>query len=151
MTWHHHPDASAIVRRHWKDAQAFLVAQREPCIRIRDGEVQNVDRLLIGGFPEDLQHWQRPASSFIAVILCPGDDTQALAEHVQAHDLDPSRIHFYLHPDTPIQAMQAWAEGGLPLDRIDDEGIGGKPLDDWKTLHKLLGLHFNMQILHDFA
>ena len=151
MKWHSHPDAATVVRDHWRNREVYLVAQREPCVTIRDDEVANIDRLLSGGMPEDLDAWARPASWFIAVVLCPGDDTQAITAYVREHGLDASRVHFYLHPDTRLSVLSAWAEAGLPLDRVDTAGRSGRPIGDWQSLHPLLGLHLNNRILADFG
>lgn len=152
MTWHDHPRASHIVRRHWRRSQAFILALRRPCIEIRDEELLHVggNRLLAGGTLEDLAAWRRPASWFIAVVVCAGDDTDGIADHVNRHGLDPSRVHFYLHEEASPQALAAWHAAGLPLERVSDSTQGGKPITDWASLHKVLGLHFNNQIVQDF-
>lgn len=151
MTWPAHADAAATVRAHWQEAELFLVAHRDPCIRIRDEEIAAVDRLIHGGVPDDLVAWNRPSSWSVAVLVCPGDDLSHLTDVVEDHDLDPARFHFYMHPEADTEQLGPWAVHGFPLDQVDTEGHGGRPIDDWKTLHKLLGLHFNLQILHDFA
>ena len=150
MSWHAHPDATALVREHWHEAEAFLVAQRPPCIEIRDDEVRHIDRLLIGGRPDDLRAWKRPASWFIAVLVCDGDDTEALTAFVRDEGMDARRVHFYLHEAASGSALAAWRDAGLPLDRVDDR-VDGRPIRDWKDLHRLLGLHLNVQIVADFT
>ena len=149
MTWHTHPDASRLIRANWHRAECFLIAQRAPCIRIRDDEVKHVDRLLHGGFPADLDAWHRPELCWVAVIVCAGDNLRPLAVYVRDRRLDPDRFHFYLHPDASRETLRPWAEAGLPLDHVDDAGKGGRPLTDWAALHGLLGVHFNLRILHD--
>lgn len=152
MSWHAHPHAGRIVRENWHRAQAFILAQREPCIGIRDEELRSIsdNRLLAGGLPQDLDGWERPESWFIAVVVCPGDDTVAIARHVVANRLEPRRVHFYLHADASPSALVAWRDAGLPLDRVNERTQDGRPITDWASLHKLLGLHFNLQILEDF-
>ena len=59
--------------------------------------------------------------------------------------LDSARFHFYLHKQASIDALAGWAEAGFSLDAVDD-GIR-----DWATLHKLLGIDFNVQIVNDHA
>lgn len=49
------------------------------------------------------------------------------------------------------EALRAWHEGGLPLHRVDDRTPDGRPIRDRKDLHRLLGLHLNIQIVQDFA
>lgn len=153
MTWHRHPGASRIVRENWHRAQCFILAQREPCIAIRDDELRNIgdNRFLMGGLPDDLHAWDRPISWFLAVVVCAGDDTGAIARHVADHGLDARRVHFYLHEGASFQALAAWRDAGLPLDQVYDTTRGGQPIRAWRDLHQLLGLHFNMQIIEDFA
>ena len=149
MSWHRHPDASDIVRAHWRRAECFLIAQNDPCISIRDDEIALLDRHVHGGFPADLQAWRRPPIWFVAVVVCPDDDLTDLTRFVVEQAWDPRRFHFYLHADTDPEVMRPWAEAGLPLDRVDTEGKQGRPLVDAGTLNALLGLHFNLQILRD--
>ncbi len=152
MTWHEHPDASLIVRKHWHEAQCFILAEQEPCITIALDEVGNIaeNRQLVTGTIKDLENWDPPTSRFIAVLLCPGDDTDALAKHVATNRLDSSRVHFYLHKQAKTESLLPWKEAGFSLDRVDDCTPDGRPFTDWGTLHKALGLHFNLQILTDF-
>ncbi len=152
MAWHDHPDASRIVREHWQEAQCFIVAEREPCIGIAGDEVGNIgdNRRIIAGPADALAAWQPPASWFIAVIVCPGDDTLTLTNHVRRRGFDPARVHFYLHAEGTAESLKAWRDAGLPLDRVDDRAPNGRPFTDWTSLHKALGLHFNLQILRDF-
>lgn len=149
MSWHAHPNASAIVRKHWHEAECFIIAQSDPCIQIRDDETGNLDRYVHGGFPDDLEAWTRPAIWFVAVVVCPGDDLAELTHYVVENDWDASRFHFYLHPDTSWTTLQPWADAGLPLDRVDTKGKNGAPLTSSGALNAAMGLHFNLQILHD--
>lgn len=150
MNWHWHTEASQIVRRNWPQSQAFLLAQREPCITIRDDEIAHANRWLVGGMPQDLDAWSPPASWMIAVIVCQGDDTQELTRYVVSRGIDPERVHFYLHASASKDALAAWAEAGLPLDHVEDENQKGKPITDWASLHPILGLDLNLHVLNDF-
>lgn len=145
--WHAHPDAAAIVRAHWRKAELLLIAQRQPCIAIRQDELARIDRVMHAVDPEDLRAWakrSKPRKSwFAAVLLCPGDETVGLAAVVQDLDLDARRFHFYLHKDARIGVLAGWAEAGLSLHAVD-EGI-----TDWAHLHKRLGLDFNVRIVND--
>lgn len=149
MSWHEHPDASRIVRTHWREAECFIIAQRDPCINIRDDEAGNLDRYVHGGFPDDLMAWIRPRIWFVAVVVCPGDDLRTLTRFVADHGWDAARFHFYLHPQASVQTLQPWADAGLPLDRVDTEGRNGAPIDSAGNLNAVMGLHFNLQILRD--
>ncbi|MEA3135969.1 MAG: hypothetical protein QOC71_250 [Thermoplasmata archaeon] len=147
--WHAHPDASALVRSHWREAELLLFAQRQPCIAIRQDELAKIDRVMHAVEPDDLRAWakrSKPRRSWLAaVLLCPGDETAGLAAVVKDLGLDAERFHFYLHEDAKVNVLSGWANAGLPLDAVD-EGIA-----DWGALHKRLGLDFNVQIVEDFA
>ena len=149
MSWHEHPNASQIVRDHWHEAECFIIAQRDPCIQIRDDEAGNLDRYVHGGFPDDLQAWNKPRIWFVAVVVCPGDDLDDLTRFVLDQRWDAARFHFYLHPNTSVEVLRPWADAGLPLDRVDAEGKKGAPLDSSGALNAVMGLHFNLQILRD--
>ncbi len=63
--------------------------------------------------------------------------------------VDPDGVHVYLHEGASRNALQAWTEAGLPLDRIDDETHGRRPITDRAGLHRIMGLHLNNRILAD--
>jgi hypothetical protein len=153
MPWHAHPDASKIVRKHWHEAQCFIIAEQEPCVTLAEDEVGNIgtNRQLISGTAANLLDWNPPKSWYIAVVVCRGDDTTTLVQSVRQAKLDPSRIHFYIHADGDSRSLIAWRDAGFPLDRVDDKTPDGRPIHDWKDLHKGLGLHFNSQIVMDFS
>jgi hypothetical protein len=141
--WHAHPDAAEIARRNWKDAELFLIAEREPCLKIRLDELENIERVIVKGAVEELRSWDPRKSWLVAVLLCPGDSTDVLARIVDEEGLEPSRFHFYLAKGTPRSTLKGWAGAGLPLDAVDED------IEDWKALHKLLGIDFNVQIVND--
>jgi hypothetical protein len=134
------------VARHWRDTTAYLLALSEPCIGIRDDELEAIkkNRVLVGLEPAALRTWRPSGSWFMAVLLCPGDDLQPVIDWVQAHDVDAGRIHFYIHKAKDVHNfMAAWHEAGLPTEDVD----AGIP--DWKHLHHLFGLHLSDRILAD--
>lgn len=141
MSWHE------AVRRNWRRTTAFLLASTQPCITIRDEELQAIraHRVLVGVGPDDLAGWEPGASWMLAVVLCPGDSTDALAAWARRHRIDASRVHFYLHPDAPLKVLNGWAEGGFPTDRVDTD------VDSWQRLHKLFGLALSDRIVLDWA
>ncbi len=147
--WHTHPDAAAIVREHWEEAELLLVAHREPCITIRDAELSNIRRVTRAIDAPGLRAWAEGnkdrTSWMAAVLVCADDDTAELATAVQDLGLDASRFHFYLHDDASVEALRDWADAGLALEAVET-GIS-----DWKRLHKLLGIDFNVRIVDDFA
>ncbi|MHB1260741.1 MAG: hypothetical protein ACYC2H_03400 [Thermoplasmatota archaeon] len=146
--WHTHPDAAAIVRAHWKEAELLVFAQRQPCIALRQDELARIDRVMLAVDAQGLRGWakrSKPRKSWLAAVLvCPGDDTADLAAVVQDLGLDATRFHFYLHKDAKVGALAAWAQAGLPLDAVDED------ITDWALLHRRLGLDFNIQVVGDF-
>jgi hypothetical protein len=145
--WHTHPDAAAIVRKHWREAELLVIAQRQPCIGIRRDELAKIDRVVLAVGLQELRAWvkrSKPRKSWlVAVLLCRGDDTAELAAIVKDLGLDATRFHFYLHKDAKVGTLAGWADAGLSLDAVD-EGITG-----WVMLHKILGIDFNVQIVND--
>ena len=144
--WHPHPDAARIVRDHWRHADLVIVAHQPPCIKIRDDELANLDRLVMAANPEQLLAWApgRRHSWMVAVLVCKGDDLQPLADAVRELRLEPDRFHFYLHEDASLETLRPWIHGGFSFDHIDTD------VKDWKGLHKLLGIDFNVRIVEDF-
>ncbi|MBW3582043.1 MAG: hypothetical protein KY455_02995 [Euryarchaeota archaeon] len=134
-------DFAAVVRRHWKDTAGYLVAGREPCIKIARDEVRLVKRRLTFVGHEGLSDLRPEGSWFMAVVVCTDDGLDRIAEW--AHDNDAKRIHFYLHADADAAQLMPWRDAGLPLDHIT-EGI-----TSWRGLHKLLGMDLNMQVYDD--
>lgn len=144
--WHPHPDAARVVRAYWKESELLIIAHQPPCVRIRDEELASIDRIARAADASDLRAWarHRRRSWMAAVLVCEGDDLRPLAKAVVDLHLDPGRFHFYVHQDAPVETLRDWAETGLPLDHVD---TGVK---DWRGLHKLLGVDFNVRIVDDF-
>jgi hypothetical protein len=82
----------------------------------------------------------------MAVILCPGDATDALGRWAvgrAATELD--RIAFYEHGDVrPRAAYAGWLDARLPSQ------IERYPVRDFKEFVRLFGQHLNQRILEDF-
>ena len=130
-----------VVHPHRLDTLGILVAQREPCLRIAtESELkqsgrrfQRVDAVGPSGLPE---------SWCMAVLLCPGDDTKALAEWATTTGAETSRVHFYLHKDTdPRRALAAWHRAGHAIPSTWDVAT-------WKDLARNFGAKLNQQT-HD--
>lgn len=125
------------------------MAERESCIQVRDDEFSNIRRAARVLDIAQLRTWAGRKTRFLswkaAVILCPDDKTEELAAAVIELGLDADRFHFYLHEDADLRVMAGWAAAGLPLDDVDT-GIS-----DRVTLHKLLGIDFNVRTVTDFA
>lgn len=136
-----------VVRRHWQKTTGFLLASTEPCVEVRDDELAAIEerRVLVGLSIEDLEAWDPPRSWLLGAVLCPGDSTEPLAAWAKDHDVDPSRVHFYLHPDTPWSALLPWDDAGYPTDQVDDD------VDSWTRLHRLFGLALNERVVKDWA
>ena len=144
--WHPHPDAARIVRDHWKEADLVVMAHQPPCIKIRDDELANLDRVATAANHEQLRGWApgRRRSWMVAVLVCKGDDLRPLAEAVRDLRLEANRFHFYMHKDASLQILRPWVQQGLALDHVDTD------VQDWKGLHKFLGIDFNVRIVEDF-
>lgn len=140
------PDFYEVAWKNWKKTTAFLLAGSEPCISIRDDELDAIEgnRVLVGLGFEDLAAWQPSGSWMLAVLLCPGDSTERLAAWAAEHEVDPGRVHFYLHPDTPWRVLETWHEAGYPTDQVDDD------VDAWERLHSLFGLALSNRIYKDW-
>lgn len=140
-------DFSEVVRENWERTTAFLLAGSEPCVEIRDDELEAIqgNRVLVGRSFEDLEAWDPSGSWILAVILCPDDSTQRLADWALERGIDAHRVHFYLHPRTSWDALEPWNEAGFPTERVDDD------VDSWQRLHRLFGLALSERIYQDWA
>ena len=138
-------DWTATVRAHWRDVTAYIVSSdHRSCLRMAREEVVFIQRRMrhvrlvrIASLRPTL-HW------FMAVIVCPGDDLQALA--TWAIGKDAKRVHFYLHRDTELEALAPWRDAGHPLSRVTDRRFTA-----YGPLHALLGLDLSDQVYDDFA
>lgn len=137
-------DYVRIVRAHANKTRGFILADRHPCLDIRNREVERVRRDLKPAIAATLNDLQLPPSWLLAIILCPADDTVDVAKWAQrlpARDVD--RIRFYSHASVGLtEALAAWVKRGLPPPRVDDVG-------DWKEFHRRFGLHLNDMAYRD--
>src|SRR3989304_846539 len=80
----------------------------------------------------------------LAVLLCPGDTTEAVAAWArQGRAPVADRIHFYLHPHTnPVEAFAAWYAAGHQEPRTAE-------VEDFATFHKQFGWDLNNQVYRD--
>src|SRR5688572_7337759 len=111
------PDWHGIVAANWHKTSGFLLALRDPCIRLRDDELAAIrkNRVLVGMDAAALARWTPPPSWMLAVLLCPGDDAGPVVDWVRKQRADPDRVKFYVHKGTdPFQALAAWGAAGLP-------------------------------------
>jgi hypothetical protein len=135
-----------VVRENWKRTTAYLLAGLDPCVEIRDEELEVVqgNRVLVGLSPGDLDGFDPSGVWLLAVLLCPDGSTERLAEWAARREADPSRVHFYLHPDTNWEALRPWHDAGYPTRQVDDD------IESWRSLHNLFGLALSNRIYADF-
>ena len=140
------PDYYGVVRANVARTRGFIVAERHPCLDIRDREVDSIRRDLKPAFLTALDGLELPESWLLAIILCPGDNTQvvaAWAKRLAGRDVD--RIRFYAHPEADLnEALGAWVSARLPPPRVDDAS-------DWREFHRRFGLHLNDRAYQDAA
>ncbi len=144
MSLDRYPDWYTVVRRHWRRTTGFLLASREPCLTIRDQEIEAVKgRALVSREIEQLIQWQPPESWVLGIILCPGDTIDEVVAWCRNTKADPARVWFYLHPDTYHQILELWEDAGFEADQVDY-------VSTLKELHKLFGLALNDQVYADW-
>ncbi len=137
------PDFLATVRDNWRKTTGFIVAGRQPCIKIRDDEVANVRRSLVALSMDAVSTLEPPASWAMAVILCPGDDTRVLATWAAARRVNRARIWFYMYPSAGFDVFTAWREAGFRGDQVNQAG-------SWQELHSRFGQVLNSQVYADW-
>jgi hypothetical protein len=137
-------DYHRVVRANIGKTRGFILAERHPCLDIRNKEVEAIHRDLQPAFAAKLAGLRLPTSWLFAGILCPGDTTDevaAWASALPARDLD--RVRFYAHPNVDMgEALAGWVEAHLPPPRVDECG-------DWKEFHRRFGLNLNDMAYQD--
>lgn len=138
-------DWTNVVRANWRHVTAYIVSSDHPsCLKMAKDEVAFVNRVM-HWVPLDAIESVRPAgASFMAVVVCPGDDLQDLAWWAQEQEAD--RVHFYLHKDTDTKVLAPWRDAGLPLARVEAERF-----TTYGKMHAKLGLDLSDQVYGDFA
>lgn len=141
------PGWHETVRKHHKRTAGYVLAQSDPCTETRDLEAS--DAYVYGrGFealePDDLQDLDLPASWFLGVLVCPGDDLTTIAEWVaQLDEASLVRIRFYVHDDADlVAAFEPWYERGLPSPKT-------APLTLGPRFHKTYGKDHGIQVVRD--
>lgn len=132
----------AIVEPNMGTSPGLFVASRQPCIGIA-AEPPAKRRLSRRLTPDELAKVSPlPRSYAIAVVLCPGDDTQALATFAGQHKLPSDRFYFFYAPGTDIKsALRHW----LAADR---SVLYSFEIHDWKGLNQKFGAFWNACV-HD--
>lgn len=135
-----------IVAKHHEESDAVLVANREPCISIAEDEEENVTgRSFTVARPGELGQLELQASWVMAVLLCPQDTAEKVAEWIVSENRPAHRVLFYLHPETSAEeALAPWEEADLQIHNT-------WTVSNWRELHKHLGSHWNVQIFEDFG
>ena len=139
------PDFAQVVASNHPRLRAWLWAQSDPCLSIAQQEVKRIRRNLVAVGPSGAPAVpSSPAWWLLAVLLCPGDTTGAIAAWAKAIRGPVSdRVRFYLHPETdPVAALAAWYNAGLP-DPLTAE------VEDFKTFHQQFGWDYNNQVYRD--
>lgn len=135
------PEFSAVVRRHWKDTTGYLVAGAQPCIQVAHDEIRHVQRRFVFVDATSIYGLEPEGSWFMGIIVCKGDELDALAEWARDHEAE--RVHFYLHKDADPAQLTPWRDAGLPLGKVEQD------LSSWRDLHKVLGWDLNIQVWED--
>lgn len=134
-----------VVAAHHAESDAILVASREPCISIAYDERRAAKgRSFRVVDPGALGSLALRKSWRLAVLLCPGDDTELVAEWFLSGRRDARRVIFYLHPQTDARkALGAWWDADLPV-------VATWAVKDWKELHRHFGAAWNVRVFDDF-
>lgn len=142
------PDFSTVVKANKANTLGWVIASSEPCLSVQDEESKKIKRRLKPVAPKDLTAIELPASWLAAVLLCPGDDTDAVASWArQLPRAQLERIRFYCHPEVDLyEAFAGWRKAELP-DPVTKE-LSEMSL---KAFHKTFGLDLNIRIYRDAA
>lgn len=102
------PDYSRLVRLGKEHAVGYLLATSGDCLTLRDEEIRHIDRNLVEIGLDRLRTLRPEGSWILAVLLCPGDGTEALAAWAKALPGDEAtRVVFYLAPGVDEAARSA--------------------------------------------
>lgn len=140
-------DEVALIRAHRFDTTGYILADAPGCLSIQAEEVHRVrGRRLVPLRSKALPpRAQLPKSWIMAVVLCPGDATAALAAWARALPLaDLGRIRFYEVEGVDAgPAYAGWIQGGLPA------LVLRFPVRDTPEFIRLFGRHLNQRIVRD--
>ncbi len=141
------PDERDIILKHRKDTICFVLAETGICLGLAKDRVRSVTGRSLLLVNTDALPTNLPPSWMLAVFLCPGDNTEALAKW--AAKLGPARmtrIYFYEPEEFGrlAETYAAWIREGLP-DPIRRRAHG------FKELNRLLGVDLNTMVLRDYS
>lgn len=141
------PGAIERVRPHLQKTVGYILAASGDCLDIQAREVDTIKtRRFRSVGPDQLESLELPESWILAAVMCPGDDTHAIARFTEGlHAGDRQRIRFYWYPETrPADALKPWLAADLGPIQEDD-------IDGWQRFHKLFGAHHSIQVFIDHA
>jgi hypothetical protein len=135
------------IRARRLDTVAFLLAEQGNCLRIRAEELRRVTgRRLRPVTGSTLPSLPLPKSWALAVILCPGDGTEAVAAWARGIDAASrrDRLWFYEAPGVrPRDAYAAWIAADLDPNVLRDS------FTDFYDFNRLFSNDLNEQIWLD--
>lgn len=144
----HHSERVATIRRHKKATVAYLFAVHPECLEVTTEIVNRVTgRTLVRAGLDTLPRAPLPGSWAMAVVLCPGDGTEAIADWARRLPRPDARdrIWFYEAPGVETKgAYKAWVAAGHDPDVLRDRFEG------WREFNRLFGNDLNERIWRDF-
>jgi hypothetical protein len=136
-------DLLRTVREHAPETEGYLLASAQPCLAVDEAALR-ASRRVVRIHPGELAGLRPGRSWAMAVLVCPGEDTSAVAEWARARRAEAHRVWFYLHPDASREALRPWREAGYRTERVET-------VRTWRELSTLLGLAVNDVVYRDFA
>ena len=138
-----------VVRRHPRRTQGWVLAQSGPCLATRDLEASGEyvsGRLFQALAPADVEGLKIPASWFLGVLVCPGDELVALSDWAaQLPKPNLHHIRFYVHDEADLVAVfKPWYAAGLPTPDTEPLVVG-------ERFHKKFGRDHGNQVVRDAA
>lgn len=137
-------DFAAVVRAHWRATHGFLLASHGPCREVQTEEIWRIRRSLRRVTSQELPRLEPTGSWLLAVLLCEGDDAQAVAPWAKARAAgDRDRIRFYAHAGADVgEALRPWQEAELGLPLVSS-------FDNFASFHRQFGADLNVRIYRD--
>lgn len=138
----------AVIRAHAKETVCYVLADSGDCLQLARGRAEAMTGRILRHVTSAQLPTVLPRSWMLAVDLCPGDTTDALA--AWASRLEPGqldRIVFYepVQLDKVVtQVYAAWIGRHLP-------SLVRQQVRDFKDLNRLLGSDLNIRILQDYG
>ena len=125
----------AQVRPHLKETTGFILASSGDCLALQRREVDTIkNRIIRPVRTHELDALRPPSSWLLGALLCPNEDTSALATWaLRLPDLDQARIRFYVHEGTDVgNAMNGWIRADLrPIQFVE--------IGSWEQFHQRFG------------